>query len=166
MRDIILSEGKYLVGREKDPEWRYIATLHTAAFIYKGLLLMAVNTPKLDIGGACHGINNRVMCVFYLSGERQSTRERCRRKKLFTRPRAVDWIIQINIDIKARELCGRRRRAQVTPPKRYYIRERRVLMLLGGCERARQTMERVADEQTLERDEKILLPREKLIAPN
>jgi hypothetical protein len=27
-----------------------------------------VNTPKLDIGGACHGINNQVMCVFYLSG--------------------------------------------------------------------------------------------------
>jgi hypothetical protein len=67
-----------------------------------------VNTPKLDIGGACHGINNQVMCVFYLSGGAGTAqRERCRAARNYSRvlPRALDWIIQINIDIKAHMSC-------------------------------------------------------------
>lgn len=79
------------------------------------------------------------MCVLLIRREAEHQRDAAARN--YSRDLlVVDWIIQINIDIKARELCGRRCRAQVTLPKRYYIRERRVLVLLGGCVSAHVTL--------------------------
>lgn len=49
--------------------------------------------------------------MFYLSGGRQH-REMPPQEIIHETCRALDWIIQINIDIKALELCGRPARAE------------------------------------------------------